>query len=178
MKSITNVLGRLVFASRWILYPVNLGLLLVLALYVCQFLIEDFHFLFSGDHGSIEKMMVTLLGFVDASMVANLIIMIVQGSHQIFIQKFQLTDSSKIPQYLDHIDSGILKVKVAISIASITLVHILKDFMNLEEVDWGIAVHRIVIHGVALSSALVMAIIWRVMHPSQDHSGKEHKEHA
>jgi hypothetical protein len=72
---------------------------------------------------------------VDASMVANLIVMIVQGSHQIFIRKFE-RDKSETPQYLDHIDTGILKVKVALSIGSITLVQILKDFVNLEKVDW------------------------------------------
>jgi uncharacterized membrane protein YqhA len=65
-----------------------------------------------------------------------------------------------------HIDSGILKVKVALSIAGITLVQILKDFVNIEKVDWTLEKHRIVIHITALVSALVMAFVWRVTHPS------------
>jgi uncharacterized protein (TIGR00645 family) len=109
--------------------------------------------------------MVMLLGFVDASMVANLIVMVVQGGHRIFIHKFDVANQTDRPQWLDHIDSGILKVKIALSIAGITLVQILKDFVNLERVNWSLTTHRIVVHVVALFSALMMALIWRVTHP-------------
>jgi uncharacterized protein (TIGR00645 family) len=166
-----SILGRIVFTSRWILYPVNIGLLLALVLYVVQFLVQVYHFLVFESHSSTEAMMVSLLGFVDAFMVANLIVMIAQGSHQIFIQKFEFEDHSKIPQYLDHIDSGILKVKVALSISGITLVQLLRDFMNLEKAIWEDVVHRCILHGMTLVSALVVAIIWRVTHPPK---GVEH----
>ncbi len=65
-----------------------------------------------------------------------------------------------------------LKVKTAQSIAGITLIQILKDFVNIEKVQWVLVEHRMVIHGVALISALMMAAIWRVTHPTQE------KEHA
>ena len=57
-------------------------------------------------------------------------------------------------------------MKVALSIAGITLVQILKDFVNIENVDWNLEKHRIVIHFTALVSALVMAFVWRVTHPA------------
>ena len=161
-------LGFLIFEARWILYPVNVGLILALILYVISFLTNDYIFLRYNFTWDMESLMVTLLGFVDASMVANLIIMVVQGGHQIFIHKFELSRED-CPQYLDHIDSGILKVKIALSIAGITLVQILKDFVNIEKVDWVLCYHRMVIHGMALVSALVMAVIWRVTHPKEEH---------
>lgn len=167
---IRRLLGNIIFAVRWILYPINLGLIAALLLYVWQFLVEDYRLITSGEVHDMEQLMVMLLGLVDASMVANLIVMIVQGGHQIFIHKFELPHKDDTPQYLDHIDTGILKVKVALSISSITLVQILKDFVNLEHIDWDIAMHRIIIHGVALISALTMAFIWRVTHPKEDKS--------
>lgn len=170
-----RLLGRLIFTVRWILYPINLGLVAALLLYVWKFLVEDYHLLTNGNSHDMEQLMVMLLGLVDASMVANLIIMIVQGSHQIFIHKFELPPKAETPQYLDHIDTGILKVKVALSISSITLVQILKDFVNLEHIDWEIAKHRMLIHGMALLSALVMAIIWKVTSHSKNVSN-QHKE--
>jgi uncharacterized protein (TIGR00645 family) len=106
-------------------------------------------------------------------MVANLIVMVVQGGHQIFIHKFDLEEKDERPQWLDHIDSGILKVKISLSIAGITLIQILKDFVHIERTDWGLTEHRIIIHVVALISALMMALIWRVTHPQWAH---EHKE--
>jgi uncharacterized protein (TIGR00645 family) len=167
-------LGDYVFAARWMLYPINVGLLIALAAYVGAFLANDYLFIAHELTLDLEHLMVLLLGFVDASMVANLIIVIVQGSHQIFIHKFEPRDHEETPQYLDHIDSGILKVKVALSISGITLVQILKDFVNLEHVDWELAVHRMAIHAMCLGSTLAMALIWRITHPSHTHKEKTH----
>lgn len=165
-------LGKAMFAARWLLYPVNAGLVMALVIYVAQFLHDDFRFVgqvvggwLRGEEGpDLEALMVFLLGFVDASMVANLIIMIVQSGHEIFILRFD-EDPRHMPQYLAHMDTGIMKVKVALSISSITLVQILKDFVNLEHIDWPLAEHRMVIHMAVLVSALTVAIIWRVTHP-------------
>ena len=125
----------------------------------------------------VATMMVMLLGFVDMSMVANLIVMVVQGTQRIFIHRFDISDKSERPQWLDHIDSGILKVKIALSIAGITLIQILKDFVHVEQVNWGNTLHRIIIHVVALFSALMMALIWRITHPewAADHATEENE---
>lgn len=168
-------LEKIIFSSRWILYPINIGLLVALTLYVIQFLRDDYTFLTHGFNYDLESLMVLLLGFVDASMVANLIIMIIQGGHQIFINKFELNKHQAIPQYLEHIDTGILKVKVALSISGITLVQLLKDFVNIEHGDWTVITHRIYIHVITLVSALMMAIIWRVTHPSIEKHDAKHK---
>lgn len=179
-KTWTRRLGGVVFAARWILYPLSLALIVALSFYVIAFLINDFRFvrdMFSHWTWEMEPMMVMLLGFVDALMVANLIVMVLQGSHQIFIHRFDIEDSDSRPQWLDHIDSGILKVKIALSIAGITLIQILKDFVNIENVNWTLTQHRIAIHVVALVSALMMALIWRVTHPewaADKHDGEEH----
>ncbi len=168
-------LEQIIFASRWILYPINIGLLIALTLYVIQFLRDDYTFLSHGFSYDLESLMVLLLGFVDASMVANLIIMIIQGGHQIFINKFEISKGHDVPQYLEHIDTGILKVKVALSISGITLVQLLKDFVNIEHGDWNVITHRIYIHIVTLISALMMAAIWRVTHPSAEKHDVKHK---
>lgn len=170
-------LNKFIFVSRWILYPINVGLLAILTLYIAQFLYNDVLFIkdeiyraFFSEKAyepNMEHMMLALLGFVDAFMVANLIIMIVQGSHQIFIDKFDVGEHINTPEYLDHIDTGILKVKIALSISNITLVQMLKDFVNMEHVSWELAKQRVFIHIVSLGSALAMAIIWRITHAVQ-----------
>jgi uncharacterized protein (TIGR00645 family) len=174
----TKRAGDAIFSMRWMLYPINVGLVFALMLYVVAFLVNDYRFIRHDFTWDMESLMVMLLGFVDASMVANLIVMVVQGGHQIFIHKFDLVDTYDRPQWIDHIDSGILKVKIALSIAGITLVQILKDFVNLEKVQWDLTKHRIAIHIIALFSALVMALIWRVTHPEWVHSnGDAHETH-
>ncbi len=172
-NKIHQFLEDTVFATRWILYPINIGLALALSIYVIQFLREDFHFIMHGFSMNLESIMLVMLGFVDAAMVANLIVMILQGGHQIFISKFNLGPGIDAPQYLDHIDTGILKVKIALSVAGITLVQMLRDFVNIEKMDWVLIQHRLILHAVVLLSALVTAIIWRLTHTPKTPESEE-----
>lgn len=159
------------YESRWLLFPINAGLVLALLAYVLKFLVDDYHMIMASWHSDTEELRVLLLGLVDTAMVANLLIMIIKGSHQIFIHKFSMKDAEDRPQWLDHIDSGILKIKVALSIAGITLIQLLKDFVGIEHLSWETVEHRMWIHGMCLVSALVMALIWRITHPHGKSNG-------
>jgi uncharacterized protein (TIGR00645 family) len=160
-----------IYSTRWLLLFVNVGLVAALVVYLGRFAADDFNVISTGLTRSTEDVRVLLLGLVDTALVANLMVMIIQGSHQIFIRRFHVHAQDR-PQWLDHIDSGILKVKVALSIAGITLIQILKDFVHLEEVSWEVVVRRMIVHAMCLVSALVMAIIWRVTHtPDSSPSG-------
>lgn len=170
LSKINDACEKVVFESRWLLFPFLLGLILALCVYEVRFLHDTYTFVRVSMYADIEDVMVQLLGLVDACMVGNLLIMIVSGSYQIFIHKFEL-DANKRPGWLDHIDTGLLKVKTSQSIASITGVALLKDFVNLERLGWLLVEHRLIVHGVCLVSALVMAVIWRVTHTDDKHAG-------
>jgi len=163
-----KILDMAIFETRWILYPINVGLFAALIIYVVKFLTDDYNLIAHATSLSGEEIMVAMVGLVDIAMVANLLIMIIQGNHQIFIRRLEISDPRDRPQWLDHIDSGILKVKVALSVVGITLVQLLKDFVNIEHVDWSTTVHRIELHAVALVSALIVAVIWRITHPQTE----------
>jgi uncharacterized protein (TIGR00645 family) len=156
-----RILNDIVFESRWVLYPIILGLIAATVVYVIRFLIEDISLLVSGISSETEHVMVAILGLVDIAMVANLLVMTTQGSYQIFIRRFEI-DVEDRPQWLDHVDSGILKIKIALSVAGITLIRLLKDFVNMEHVEWVLIQHRIIVHIVCLGSAIAMAVVWRL----------------
>lgn len=163
LERTNKVLEKIVFESRWLLYPFNFGLILALVAYVFRFVADDYFFITHSFHMNLEDVVVLILGLVDSYMVANLLIMIIKGSYQIFIHKFELS-AGKTPGWLDHIDTGLLKVKTSQSIASITGVALLKDFVNIEHIAWELVKHRLIIHAVCLLSAIIMALIWRVTH--------------
>jgi uncharacterized protein (TIGR00645 family) len=171
LKTIVNLLDQVIFFLRWLLYPINLGLMLVLIAYIVKFFVEAYFVVVTAHGLSVDQVMVGILGLVDIAMVANLVVMIVQGSHQIFIRPLQIADPRSRPQWLDHIDSGILKVKVSLSMTSITGIGLFRDFFNIEHIAWDAVVHRIYIHVVCMATALVMAVIWRLTHPSYDPNG-------
>lgn len=155
----------ILFSSRWMVYPITFGLVIALVVYVYKFICETGHLLFSVFSLTEDELVVEALNLVDLGMVAFLILMIAQGSHQIFVRRFQIDDHAARPQWLEHIDSGILKVKISLSIAGITMIRLLKDFVDVDKIDWNAATHRMIIHGVCLVSAIVMALIWRLTHP-------------
>lgn len=164
-SKVIEIAEAIVFDSRWLLYPMTIGLIVALAVYSLKFLVEEYDLIHNSLSMDAEQIMVLVLGLVDMYMVANLLVMITKGSYQIFIRRFQIKDVSTRPQWLDHVDSGILKVKVASSIAGITLIRLLKDFVNIEHTSWEVILHRAYIHGVCLVSVFVMAVIWRLTHP-------------
>ena len=160
-----QIAERLIYDCRWLLFPMAIGLIFALITYSLKFMIEDYLLITHSFGMEAEQIMVLLLGLVDMFMVANLLVMITQGSYHIFIQPFLHIEKGKKPQWLEHVDSSILKVKIATSIAGITLIRVLKDFVNIEHVQWEHVVHRMYIHGLCLISAIVLAMIWRVLHP-------------
>ena len=174
--TIDDKLGDVLFTTRWLLYPMNLGLAIAGMLYGLKFMMDLFDLLRHGLFMETEGVMLGVLGLVDMLMVANLVVMIYKGSHQIFIQRFLIADPSNRPQWLDHVDSGILKIKMASSVAGITLIRLLKDFVNIEHVEWNVIVHRSIVHGVVLCSCMVMAVIWRLTHPPESNHNDESAE--
>jgi uncharacterized protein (TIGR00645 family) len=142
LNKLNVICERLVYESRWLLYIFTIGLVLALVMYMIHFSVDTFTFVMHAVNSPMEDVMVSLLGLVDSYMVATLLIMIVKGSYQIFIHRFDHEPDPK-PQWLDHIDTGLLKVKTAQSIASITGVALLKDFVNIERLGWELVVHRL-----------------------------------
>jgi len=145
----------------------NVGLAVAGGFYCLRFLMDEYALIKNVFRVDTEVTMLALLGLVDMLMVANLVVMIYKGSHQIFIQKF--STGADRPQWLDHVDSGILKLKVASSVAGITLIRLLKDFVNIEHIAWENVVRRAIIHGVCLVSCLVLATVWRITHPDAEY---------
>lgn len=173
-NNLDDLMGDLLFKSRWVIFPMNLGLAIAAVIYGMKFLMDLWELLRHSLWMETESVMLGVLGLLDMLMVANLMVMIYKGSHQIFIQRFRIADTNDRPQWLDHVDSGILKLKMASSVAGITLIRLLKDFVNLEHVEWTVVQHRAIVHCVVLVSCLVMALIWRITHPPSTHKQEEH----
>jgi uncharacterized protein (TIGR00645 family) len=75
-----------------------------------------------------------------------------------------LNDHEDRPDWLEKIDAGTLKVKLAGALVGISGIHLLKSFINIdnspiEEVKW-----QIVIHVVFLFSTLMLAWTEKVLH--------------
>ena len=119
------------------------------------------------------KIMLYILGLIDITMVMNLIVMVVIGGYSIFTSKIDLDENEDKPLWLEGLDAGKLKIKLASSLASISGVHLLKTFIDVRgaqqfEGVTGIIV-EIGIHLAFIVSAWMLAVTERIQHAPHAH---------
>ncbi len=158
-------LGRLVFTSRWLQAPLYAGLVIAQALYIFHFVEHLLHQEWGTDERS---MIMVVLGLIDAAMVANLLLMVIVGGYELFVSRIKgIEDHPDKPQWLTHINSNLLKLKLAMAIIGISSIDLLQTFINLRgvverplgvtEIIWQIAIHLALV-----LSAFVIAVIGRM----------------
>jgi uncharacterized protein (TIGR00645 family) len=162
-----NVTEYVIFASRWIQAPMYLGLVFGTGLYLFKFF-EELAIIANSLYDATEvDVMLGILGLIDASMVLNLLVIVIVGGYSIFTSKIDFTESEDRPQWLDHLDAGRLKIKLATSLASISGVHLLKTFIDIHrEAKSGTRedlMYEIIIHLVFIISALMLAWVEQVL---------------
>jgi uncharacterized protein (TIGR00645 family) len=163
---------RLIFASRWLQLPLYLGLILAQCVYVFKFLKELFHLVTQAPGFSEQQIMLIVLGLIDVVMISNLLIMVIIGGYETFVSRMNLEDHPDQPEWLDHVNASVLKVKLATAIIGISSIHLLKTFINAENYEVKVLMWQTIIHVVFLLSALAIAMTDRLMTPAHgDGSG-------
>ena len=173
-NSFKKQLPRFIFFSRWLQLPLYLGLIVAQVVYVYHFGIELWHLLHAtATHELTEtSIMLIVLGLIDVVMISNLLIMVIVGGYDIFVSRMNLDDHPDQPEWLDHVNAGVLKVKLSMAIISISSIHLLKTFMNIDQMTDRAVIFQTVIHVIFLLSALMMAWIDKIS--SHAHGASSH----
>ena len=82
---------RTLFASRWLLAPLYLGLSLALVTLSVKFFIELAHSIRHVFDLSEADIVLSLLGLVDLTLVAGLIVMVMFSGYENFVSRIDLT---------------------------------------------------------------------------------------
>lgn len=155
MKPILNGIERLIFASRWVQLPMYVGLIIGLALYVLKFFSVLWHLCLTFPQLSNNEVMLQVLELIDITMIANLLIMVILGGYANFVSKLDIKDEDR-PDWLDKVDAGTLKIKLSVSLVSISGIHLLSTFVKLAEVSFQVVMWQVIIHLVFLISVLLL----------------------
>ena len=133
MKMIENTVERMIFGSRWLLAPIYLGMIVAQGLYTWKFMQGLWHLGWDVNVSTEVVFLQGVLGLIDFLMVANLIIMVLIGGYATFVSKLDLDDHPDRPAWLDHIDPGTLKTKLAGALIGVSGIHLLQTFSQLGE---------------------------------------------
>ena len=123
-----------------------LGLIVTLIVYVLKFFVAIWDLIVHVNQPQ-EEVLLSVVGQLDIVMVANLIVMILIGSYTTFVSELHFDEKHVKPQWLNHISSSILKVKMSASIVGVSSIHLLQTFIKTENVWIKLAIHGAFIVG-------------------------------
>jgi uncharacterized protein (TIGR00645 family) len=109
--------------------------------------------------------MLVVLALIDVVMISNLLIMVIVGGYETFVSKLGLQSHPDQPEWLNHVNASVLKVKLATAIIGISSIHLLKTFINAANYSEKVLMWQTIIHIGFLSSALAIAYTDKLMHP-------------
>lgn len=161
-----QALRSFIFWSRWLQAPLYLGLIIAQGVYVYQFMVELTHLVGKAGSMTDTDIMLIVLGLIDVVMIANLLIMVIIGGYETFVSRLDLEGHPDQPEWLSHVNAGVLKVKLATALIGISSIHLLKTFINAGNLDDRVIVFQVAIHVTFVISALAMAWTDRIMNMS------------
>jgi uncharacterized protein (TIGR00645 family) len=149
------------FASRWLLAPLYLGLLVALVALVAMFLRELVHVaeVLIAPKAKAEDVILLVLSLIDLSLAANLVLIIVFSGYENFVSKMDNIDHPDRPNWMGKIDFGGLKLKLMASVAAISAIQLLKVFVNVADTPPDKIYWQVVIHLTFVGSGVLLAIM-------------------
>ena len=147
------------YASRWLLAPVFLGLSLALLALAVKFFQELIHLLPSVLEMSESDLVLTILALVDLSLVGSLLVMVMFSGYENFVSQLNIKEGSEKLGWLGKLDSGTLKLKVAASIVAISSIHLLRIFVNTPQIPNDKLMWYVILHMTFVFSALLVAFM-------------------
>ena len=166
-----------IFASRWLQVPLYLGLIGAQCVYVFLFMKELWELVNHAVSFTEQEIMLAVLGLIDVVMISNLLIMVTVGGYETFVARLGLQGHPDEPEWLSHVNAGVLKVKLATAIIGISSISLLRTF--IESASLGSAkasvtaqgiMWQCIIHALFIVSAIGIAYVDRISNSAAPHA--------
>ncbi len=153
---------KLLFACRWLLAPMYLGLSLGLLALTVKFFQEIAHALSRILVLAETDLVLLVLSLIDIVLVGSLIVMVMLAGYENFVSRLDAGTEQESPAWLGKLDPGTLKLKVAASIVAISAIHLLRIFMNADETPNEKILWYVVLHLTFVVSAVLLGVLDRL----------------
>ncbi|HQT86186.1 MAG: hypothetical protein B7Z58_14735 [Acidiphilium sp. 37-64-53] len=128
---IVSIIEALLFGGRWLLAPLYLAMVVLLALLVVRFIIEMVHAVPQLPTMDETHVIMTTLSLIDLSLTANLVVLVILTGYENFVARITLAEGDRRPEWMGNIDFSGLKLKLMGSITAIAAVHVLRVFLEV-----------------------------------------------
>lgn len=152
-------LERLIFASRWLMAPFYVGLVLALAMLLVKFVQELLHYLPGVLAMKESDLVLAVLALVDLTLAGSLVLMVIFSGYENFVSKIETADHTDRPEWMGTLDFSGLKLKLVASIVAISAIHLLKAFMNVSAVNKDDIFWLVIVHMAFVVSGVLLALM-------------------
>ena len=150
----------LLFGGRWLLAPLYVGLVVSLVALVYKFVGSLWHLMVGLPKSDLHSTTLGVLELLDITLLGNLIVIVIFSGYENFVSKIGIATNSKDrPSWMGKVDYSGLKIKLIGSLVAISVIELLKDFMEKETLDPDVVMWRIAIHITFVVSGLLFAIM-------------------
>ena len=147
------------YASRWLLAPIYLGLSLGLLILALKFFQEIIHVVPNIFSMLESEVILLLLSLIDMALVGGLLVMVMISGYENFVSQLDIAEGTEKLNWLGKMDSSSLKMKVAASIVAISSIHLLRVFMDARNIETQYLMWYVIIHMTFVVSAFAMGYL-------------------
>ena len=171
-----RALEHLIFASRWLMAPFYLGLVVALGVLMVKVVLELVELVPEVVHLKDTEIILGILTLIDLSLAGNLLLIVIFAGYENFVSKLDVARHKDRPEWMGTVDFSGLKLRLVASIVAISAIHLLKSFMNVSQMDKTDLLWLVIVHGTFVISGVLLAFMDRIA----GHSGpsKRHKPAA
>jgi len=168
-SKLETMIESALFASRWILAPIFLGLSLALMALGVKFFQEAWHVFQHLLTMEESDLVLIVLSMIDIALVGSLIVMVMFSGYENFVSSIDTKGSDTLG--FGKLDAGTLKLKVAASIVAISSIHLLRVFMQAEQTENDKIMWYIILHMTFVVSAVLLGVLDKM-------SFAKHRDHS
>ncbi|WP_343377804.1 TIGR00645 family protein (plasmid) [Buchnera aphidicola (Formosaphis micheliae)] len=156
-----------IYTSRWLMFPVYVGLSFGFILLTIKFFEQIIYVIPDILIMSESGLVLIVLSLIDIALVGGLLVMVMFSGYENFISKMIISQDKKRLSWMGTMDVNSIKNKVASSIVAISSVHLLRIFMEADNVSNDKIMWCILIHLTFVISAFGMSYIDKMSKKTQ-----------
>ena len=175
MKKFQHLLEVFIFGARWLLAPLYIGLVGALVLLLWRYGLEFVSLARHINSADAHDFTLDLLSLLDLVLLGNLVLIVLFAGYENFVSKMEVAeDSTDRPTWMGTIDFSGLKLKLIGSLVALSVIELLKDFIELSnnehaEVGQG-TIWRIILHITFVLSGVLFALMDRLSEMGGKHT--------
>ena len=156
---------RGLFASRWLMAPMYLGLVVALIMLTIVFGKELFYYAPQVLTLTSEEAILVVLTLIDLTLAGNLLLIVLFSGYENFVSKLDIADNVDRPSWMGTVDFSGLKMKLIASIVAISGIHLLKQFMEIGDSGSAASINEpelmwlVIIHLTFVASGVLLALM-------------------